>query len=354
MSSMLRAQLAAAAFATLALAATATPLAAQEAGEWDAARANLVAQGPGRMASEIARWQQLTATPNLSFNDYAGFLLRNPGFPQSDQLRGYAEGRLREEFVPPSQLVAFFDTYEPVTNFARAHYALALAADPEKARRVAREAWIGGEMSETAEAAILAMHGNAFTLADHDARMDALLWQRQPAAARRQYLRVSPARAPVFAARLAIIDGGDGFTTDPLAQADPGYLYNRSRELRLEGRQSEAIDLNASHPPLTALPFDPTAWVEEQLTIARLADARRAVAIAARIDEAFQPGADISGMAYKLRDDYTSLVWLGGTRALWELADGTRAAPLFYRYGAAARTPQTRSKGFFWAGHAAP
>ena len=26
------------------------------------------------------------------------------------------------------------------------------------------------------------------------------------------------------------------------------------------------------------------------------------------------------------------------------------AAPLFYRYGAAAQTPQTRSKGFYWAG----
>jgi soluble lytic murein transglycosylase len=46
-------------------------------------------------------------------------------------------------------------------------------------------------------------------------------------------------------------------------------------------------------------------------------------------------------------------MWLGGTRALWDLGDGNGAAPLFYRYGAAAKTPQTRSKGFFWAGHAA-
>jgi len=35
---------------------------------------------------------------------------------------------------------------------------------------------------------------------------------------------------------------------------------------------------------------------------------------------------------------------------LWSLGDGRAAAPLFYRYGAAARTPQTRSKGFYWAG----
>jgi len=45
-------------------------------------------------------------------------------------------------------------------------------------------------------------------------------------------------------------------------------------------------------------------------------------------------------------------MWLGGTRALQSLGDGRRAAPLFHRYGAAARTPQTRSKGFYWAGRA--
>jgi soluble lytic murein transglycosylase len=45
-------------------------------------------------------------------------------------------------------------------------------------------------------------------------------------------------------------------------------------------------------------------------------------------------------------------MWLGGTKALKELGNGAQAAPLFWRYGAAARTPQTRSKGFYWAGRA--
>ena len=53
-----------------------------------------------------------------------------------------------------------------------------------------------------------------------------------------------------------------------------------------------------------------------------------------------------------MRDDYTSLMWLGGTKAVWSLRQPRRAAPLFYRYGAAAKTPGTRSKGFYWAGRA--
>ncbi len=74
--------------------------------------------------------------------------------------------------------------------------------------------------------------------------MDALLWQRDPEAAMRQLDRVSPDSRRLFAARLAILQGGDGATDAPGARSDAGYLYNRSRELRQEGRvgRSGALD----------------------------------------------------------------------------------------------------------------
>jgi len=357
MSSMVRTSIAVLGLATaLTLPCTgfAQAVAVPTAQDYDRARASLVATQPGPMAGAIARWEALSAGGSFSFTDYSSFLLSYPGFPDQDRLRGFAEGRLSQEYAAPEQLVAFFDRYPPLTNPARAHYALALMAQrPAEAAAAAREAWRGGAMAETAAAAILATYGSRFTPEDHDARMDALLWQRDPQAAQRQLVWTSPSAQPVFAARLAILQGGDGATGDPVARADPGYLYNRSRELRQEDRSSEAVSLAAQHPVLTRLPFSQTLWVEEQLAVARAADARSAVAIAARIDEAFEPGADISAKPYKLRDDYTSLVWLGGTRAIWELGDAASAAPLFWRYGNAARTGQTRSKGFYWAGYAA-
>jgi soluble lytic murein transglycosylase len=182
--------------------------------------------------------------------------------------------------------------------------------------------------------------------------MDALLWQRDPAAAARQLAWTSPAKRGRFQARLAILQGGDGFVADPAATADPGYLYNRSRELRTEGRPQDAVSMLANRPRLTSLPFDQTAWVEELLNVARLGGAREAERIAASIDDAFAPGTDISTKEYKLRDDYTSLMWLGGAKA-WELGDFAGASALFYRYGAAARTSPTKTKGLYWAGLAA-
>jgi soluble lytic murein transglycosylase len=346
-------------FLALALCSTAVlPLLAhaQEAGEWDRARADLVAQGPGQMAREITRWQELygDTSASLPFARYTSFLIANPGFPDEAALRARAEQRLRREFVPNEALLEFFDRFPPVSNFSRAHYTLAqLGRDAGSAASLAHQAWRGGEMSEVAEATIASMFGDSFTVQDHDARMDALLWQREAAAAARQLDRTSPGRRAVFQTRLAILQDGDGATSDVAALTDPGYLYNRVRELRQEGRRPEAIALLGNRQPLAAMPFDQVAWVEEQLTVARLAGAADAARIAGRIDDAFAAGEDISAREFKLRDDYTSLMWLGGTRALWDAGDAAGAAPLFYRYGAAARTPQTRSKGFYWAGLAA-
>jgi len=334
--------------------ATPLPAAAQNAREWDEARANLVAQGPGRMATQIREWERLSASSTLPFSTYSSFLLRNPGFPDEARLRGYAEARLREEFVPAEQLLAYFQNFPPTTNYARAHYALALMGkDRAAASELAREAWRGGEMSTTAEASLSTMYDSSFSPADEDARMDALLWQRERDAAARQLSRTSPARQGLFATRLAILQGGDGATTDPAALSDPGYLYNRSRELRQEGRSSAAATMLTNRPALGRVPFDQTAWITEMLAVARNSNARNAQRIAASVDDAFEPGADVSQEPYRLRDDYTSLMWLGGTKALWDLGDAASAAPLFYRYGAAAQTPPTRSKGFFWAGKAA-
>ncbi|KPL67910.1 lytic transglycosylase [Erythrobacter sp. SG61-1L] len=332
------------------------PVAAEDAADWDRARAQLVATQPGPMAQAIDRWQQLTASSRFTFDDYAGFILTNPGFPDEGKLRSYAEAKLATDPVDQSRLIAFFDRYPPQTNPARAQYALALnAAGRGEAAEAARAAWRGGSMSQLAETTLAAIYGARFTAQDQDARMDALLWARDTDAAARQLGRTSPSRQAVFRARLTAAQGIDPSAFDLPggrieALKDPGYVFNVVRQLRKGGRTPDAVNLLATRPMLATLPLDRDAWVEELLTTAKAGGARAAQRIAASIDDGFAPGEDISDLSYGLRDDYTSLMWLGGTKALWELNEPASAAPLFYRYGAAARTPYTRSKGFYWAG----
>lgn len=331
---------------------------AQDGTSWDRARGNLVAQGPGRMAPVISRWEYLTARDNLGFGDYANFVASYPDFPKAEILRRRAEAALERSSPSPEQLVAYFAKAPPLTNPARARHALALATlNRPEAFATARAAWRGGTMSGPVEITLASLFAPRFTPEDHAARMDALMWQNDGEGGARQVLRLSGPARDIGMARLALVQGqlpeAAGLTTPASALGDPGYAYNLARYHRTTGNLPAAISLLANRPRASKLPFDQEAMIAEMLRVARGAGADSAARIATSAEDLFAPGADLRASSYKLRDDYTSLMWLGGTKALWELGDGRRAAPLFYRYGAAAKTTQTRSKGFFWAGRAA-
>ena len=328
-----------------------------EGSEWDRARAQLRTTAASPAAEAIARWKTLSSYDNLAFTDYSRFLLSYPGYPDEDRLRRNAEKALDRGAASPGEIAAYFDRVAPLTNPARAQYALALSAlGRSDAVTQALAAWRGGTMSDSAEPAIQGLVAGRATQADQDARMDALLWAGATQQAQRQIAAVSPARRDIFALRLAAIGGSDpaaqGLVVPTWASSDPGYLYNRARQLVSSGRSGEAAQLLAGRGKLAALPLDPEKWVSLQLAAARGADSASAARIAGMIDDAFAPGTEIAKASFKLRDDYTSLMWLGGTRSLWSLSSPRIAAPLFWRYGTAAKTPQTRAKGYYWAGRA--
>ncbi|WP_246027533.1 lytic transglycosylase domain-containing protein [Novosphingobium umbonatum] len=383
------------------------PPAPQLGEEWDRARALWRQTPPSPITSAIARWRQLAGTENQGYDAYASFVMAYPGFPQEEAFRRAAEKSLSLQNVDGSRLIAFFDRFPPLTNPARALYALALAnaGREHQALPLAREAWRGGAMSDAAEAAIQARWGHHFTQADHDARLEALLWDGATSQASRALPRASANRRAVAEARLAIQRGtsaevpmvgpdameqvaasenatemarvtaaanpslfkpapattpdGPPAPTPPPAEVippeflgDPGYLADRGRMLLRRGRNGELASLFATRLPLARPALDQRRWAGITLAAARAAEASDQLHIALGAVEGFGSGTDISQLAFAVRDDYTSLMWLGGTTALWTLRNPNAAATLFYRYATAARSPNTRAKGFYWAGRA--
>lgn len=319
---------------------------------------NLVARQPSAMDAAIARWEVLQASREHAFADYAGFVLAYPTFPRIEILRLRAEAKLENEAPPQADLLRYFDAQPPLTNPARARYALALAgAGRPEALAEARKAWRGGEMSDPVELYLVGLYGAQFTPDDHAARMDALLWQGKADAASRQAVNLAEGDRPLMLARLAMLRGSApeaaGLAIPGGAERDPGFVFNRVKQLRSSGQSWEAAQTFANRPAFDRPARDAEAFVGELLALAKANGARDAVRIAARTDDLFPAGADLSAMSFTLRDRYTDLMWLGGTRALWDLGDGAAAAPLFQRYGDAAKTPLTKAKGYFWAGRAA-
>ncbi|MEP2139843.1 MAG: lytic transglycosylase domain-containing protein [Erythrobacter sp.] len=306
------------------------------------------------VSSAIARWEYLEKTRGLSFSQYSEFALSYPNFPRMGVIRGRAENALKTEAVPLGQIIRYFDRQPPLSNYARGAYALALAsAQRTDAFEVAREAWRGGTMSPEAETYLRSFYGSRFSADDHRARADALMWQGDANGATRQMIYLSPADRDIAMARLAFLRGSRPGSVPAGAMSDAGYVFNYINYLRSKRLTGEAVRVLSNRSAFSAPAFDPEDFVGDMLAIADAASSSDTVRIANRIDDLFEPGTDVSKGSFKLRDRYTDLMWKGGTNALWRMSDGASAAPLFERYGNAARTPLTKSKGYYWAGRAA-
>lgn len=334
--------------------AVAVPVLAQDWGSGN----DLVARQPAAMDAAIARWEALQASRTNSFADYAGFVLAYPSFPRSDILRLRAEAALENEAPQPSEVLRFFDANPPLTNPGRARYALALAAmQRPEALSEARKAWRGGQMADAVELYLSQLYAGQFTPDDNAVRMDALLWQGKADAAARQLVNLPPEAQAMALARLSLLRGTRpemaGVAVPAGAEADPGYVFNLVKFLRGSGQNYEAARVFTSRPAFSRPALDPEAFVGQLLGLAGDVGASDAARIAARSGDLFAPGADLSATSFTLRDRLTDLMWLGGTKALWDMGDGTTAAPLFARYGDAAKTPLTKAKGYYWAGRAA-
>ncbi|MFM7376728.1 MAG: transglycosylase SLT domain-containing protein [Erythrobacter sp.] len=337
-----------------ALAGAAVPAAAQD---WSGGQ-DLVARQPGAIDAAIARWEVLQASRTHSFADYAGFVLAYPTFPKTDVLRLRAEAALENEAPSQAEVLRFFDAHPPLTNPARARYALALAAvQRPEALEMARKAWRGGQMADPVELYLAGLYGAQFSPEDQAVRVDALLWQGKPDAASRVVVNLPEEARAMALARIALLRGTRpetaGIAVPAGAEADPGYVFNLVKFLRVSGQNYEAARVFTSRPPFVRPARDPEAFVGQLLGLAEDLGPSEAAQIAARSGDLFAANTDLSQTSFTLRDRLTDLMWKGGTNALWRLGDGTTAAPLFARYGDAAKTPLTKAKGYYWAGRAA-
>ena len=336
----------------------------------DRYRTQMANMGPGvpspagpadaAIASALAQWRTILQTDAMPFDSYAGFVMAHPGWPNEAANRRAAERQASMGSGAPASVIAYFRRFPPLTAAGGVAYARALMASGQQAAAyaAARDAWRKGALSPTDEAAVLSGFAVALTSADHDQRMDTLLWAGQTAAAARLLAYVSPQQRGVFAARIAFRTNAPGLTDPQDSYAsDPGYVADRAIWLRNAGASPTARGWLARPRSLASRPGNVEKWYEVLLTNARgaAADGQHQVAydIARQIDDAYPAGTDVSAKPYGERDDYTSLAWLAGQTAMKQLGRPADAMTMFDRYGRGSQSPNTRAKGFYWAGRAA-
>ena len=316
---------------------------------------------PPAVSSALARWNSLRQTDNLPFASYASFLMAHRGWPGETAMRKTAE-KANADGGAAYEVIGFFSAFPPLTPAGHARHAFALLASArgDEALEAARKAWTGGILPPTDEARILSQFGGRLSSADHDARLEALLGNGDTQSAARALPLASAQRQALYATRLALQtrapDAASRLAALGPVDGDSGLLIDRANWLRNTGQSLAARQLMAQPHRLARPPANAEKWFETMMTLAKGAasDAQWSTAwqIASQLDDAYPAGTDVSARSYGERDEYTNLAWLAGNAAnkLGRFAD---AARMFDRYGRAARSSQTRTKGFSWAARAA-
>ncbi len=200
-----------------------------------------------QLADALVEWKRLQQSDNFPFSDYANFLLLHPGWPGEKSRRAAAETVLDSGTWAPGLVVRYFERFPPLTAAGRLRYAEGLAASGRRAEaeEQARRAWRHGVLRPRDETALLGGFSAALTPADHDARMDMLLWAGALTAAQRQLAYVSPGMRPVFDARIAFRTKAPdadarGAAALSIGRTNPGFIADRAMWLRDTG-QSPAM-----------------------------------------------------------------------------------------------------------------
>ncbi|HET9335034.1 MAG TPA: transglycosylase SLT domain-containing protein [Sphingomicrobium sp.] len=311
----------------------------------------------------LADWRRLRQSEGYAFADYARFLNANPGWPGESGLRRSAEKQMRPG-EQPNAVLTFFRSDEPTTGngwarLAEANLALGRTAE---ALAAAKGAWLSSDLSQYDEQLIFSRFGSQLTAADHDRRIDSLLFDKRASDAYRMLPYTTPTRRGAFGARIAM--QSRSADADQRYQAvigqvtsDAGLMMDRARYLRDRGYEQAARDLFARSHNFTYKPTDPDRFLDMMVLLSKAASGDRqwqtAYNIARQVDDAFAPGADISLKSYGIRDKYTTLTWTAGTVVLERMNRAREAISMFDKYAGAGRSLQVKTKGWYWAGRAA-
>ena len=311
----------------------------------------------------LADWRRLRQSAGYSFGDYARFVIANPGWPGESTLRKYAEKAMRPG-ENPLTVIGFYRTDEPQSGngWARLAESLAATGKQSEALAAARSAWAMGDLSAYDEAALFGRFTAGLTAADHDRRVDALLFDKKTTDAYRMLPWTSPARRNAFNARIAML------SRQPDAEmryrlvagqvaSDAGLLMDRARYLRDAGSEIAARQLMARPHAFTDRPANVERFYDMLVVLSRGAMADRqyqtAYDIARQVDDSYAPGVDLTLKSYAVRDNYTTLTWTAGLAAYERLNRQRDAAILFDKYARGGRSLQVATKGRYWAGRAA-
>ncbi|MBL8630045.1 MAG: lytic transglycosylase domain-containing protein [Rhodospirillaceae bacterium] len=297
---------------------------------------------------DIIKWAAMR-TPGgmVDFGARTAFIEQHPDWPAINELARITE-TIAQDSGSPAQRIAWFSKRAPVTTKGKVAYADAVlaAGDLPAAEKLARDAWINGRFDAGEEREFLEQFGRFITPKDHEARLEELLYAEQRPMAERMLNRVSPEKAEIARARIALIGAAGNIEKlieklSAQAKEDPGLIYDRIKWRRTRDRDDEARALLPNKPDTAPRP---DLWWKERAILAR---------------DSLQNGN--AKEAYQIAINHGAIdpvsvseaEWLAGWIALRFLNDANAALIHFQKVYDTVQLAANLSRGAYWVGRAA-
>jgi soluble lytic murein transglycosylase len=322
----------------------------------DAGAHAAVARIKDSAARKLATWfEYRNGDYDASAEAIEEFRLANPQWPGQEELRERAEIALFLADASPERVRAFFGQGVPLTGAGKAALAAAFLKENNEpaARDLVISAWRNHQLNLAVEKKILDRYGSMLTNADHQARIDKLLFPDSKASAEiafRTSKLLPAAEQKKVAARIAVVKRGAnaGKLLDAIpasaTNGDFGLLYNRIQWLRRKDRDEEAWKMLLDVPDEPDRLIDLEGWWTERRLNCRIALNSGRPRIAYDIAAKHGP---ISG------DAYIEAEFLAGWIALRFLGEPEAALGHFLALRAAAKGSKNIALAEYWLGRTA-
>jgi soluble lytic murein transglycosylase len=249
--------------------------------------------------------------------------------------------------MAPKSVIAWFNGRAPETPEGATRLVAATTASgaPTEAAKIARAAWLELDFDSDDEADFLDVAGTLLRPADHEARLDILLWNGDEDPAKRMLDRVNDSYRLVAVARMKLADEASSAEAALAAvpaklRLDPGLVFETARYWRRQGEHAKAA-ATLDTPPLKARKPD-KLWGEIE-NAARDALDEGSISVAYRL--AASHGSD-SGTAFADGE------WLAGWIALRFLQEPDTALRHFSNLYNGTTSVFSKARGAYWAGRA--
>lgn len=312
----------------------------------DFSAAEKIALRDGKVAHDVILWHRLRAAQG-TYDQLIDFIKRRPDWPGMDYLRRRSEPEVIKQ--NDEAIIAFFEQFPAQTPLGVLAHARALTAKglsgPAQANLVL--AWRTMPMNANSQSAYLKDHAT-FLKPHHDARLDAMVWQREYDEARQMYGVASKSAQQAAESRIAFYrrtgNAANIYEKLPAALQSTGGVNHARFEWRIrKGRVGDAKDLLIEASRNVETLGDPAAWANRRRALAReemrSGDKTRAYAMASQ--HYLTEGSD-----------YADLEWLSGYIALRFLKDPMRAHQHFLNHDSVVESPISQGRAGYWQGRA--